>query len=83
MATPWALERFGGLAGAMSKLLPQAVGSLLERAFPGRRTARTPSDDAGHRRQALRHTVRFTCNSNQGLLDTRWGEAAIVDDRRP
>jgi hypothetical protein len=84
MASPWALERFGGLAGAMSKLVPQAIGSLLERALPSRRAARAATDDAPEaRRQALRHVVTFTGNSNQALLDTRWGEAAFTDYSAP
>jgi hypothetical protein len=83
MASPWALERFGGLAGAMSKLIPQAVGSVLERAFPTRHAAETATDDdAGGRQRALRHTVALSFNSNQGLLDTRWGEARIPTERR-
>jgi hypothetical protein len=82
MASPWALERFGGLAGAMSKLIPQAVGSVLERAFPTRHAAETATDDDDGRRRALRHAVALSFNSNQGLLDTRWGEAAIPTERR-
>jgi hypothetical protein len=84
MASPWALERFGGLAGAMSKLVPQAIGSLLERALPSRRAARATTDDTPEeRRRALRHVVAFTGNSNQALLDTRWGEAPFTDYSAP
>ena len=84
MASPWALERFGGLAGLVGKRVPQAVGSLLERARPSRRAARAATDDAPDaRRRALRHAVTFTGNSNQALLDVRWGEAAFTDYSAP
>jgi hypothetical protein len=84
MASPWALERFGGIAGAMSKLIPQAVGSLLERARPSRRATRAATaDPADERRRALRHVVAFTGNSNQALLDVRWGETAFTDYSTP
>jgi hypothetical protein len=83
MASPWALERFGGLTGALSRLLPQALGSALEKAFARRATARTKPDQVcDDQRQALRHVVTFTANSNQGLLDMRWGEASITERPR-
>jgi hypothetical protein len=82
MASPWALERFGGLTGALSKRLPQAIGSALERAFTRRdATDPTPDDEPAGRQQALRHVVLFAGSSNQGgLLDSRWGEPGITDD---
>jgi hypothetical protein len=82
MASPWALDRFGGLTGAISKRLPQAVGAALERTF-ARRTATTdpPPDEAPiRRRRALRHSVLFSGASNQSLLDSRWGEPTVTDD---
>jgi hypothetical protein len=82
MASPWALERFGGLTGALSKRLPQALGSALERAFT-RRNATDPAtgDEPDRRHRALRHTVLFAGSSHQGgLLDSRWGEPGITDD---
>ncbi|MEV6844102.1 hypothetical protein [Actinoplanes sp. NPDC051411] len=82
MASPWALDRFGGLTGALSKRLPQALGAALERTFAKRATADAPPDKApGTRRPALRHTVLFSGSSNQALLDSRWGEPTITDDR--
>ena len=84
MASPWALDRFGGLTGALSKRLPQALGAALERTFAKRDTTDAPPDDEqapGPRRPALRHTVLFSGSSNQALLDTRWGEPTITDDR--
>ena len=30
MASPWALDRFGGLTGALTRRLPQAIGTALE-----------------------------------------------------
>jgi hypothetical protein len=82
MASPWALDRFGGLTGAISKRLPQALGAVLERTFAKRATADPQPDEApGSRRQALRHTVLFPGASNQALLDARWGEPTITDDR--
>jgi hypothetical protein len=86
MASPWALDRFGGLTGALSKRLPQALGAALERTFAKRATTEdTPPDDesTGTRRPALRHTVLFAGSSNQALLDTRWGEPTVPDDRYP
>jgi hypothetical protein len=83
MASPWALDRFGGLTGAISKRLPQALGAVLERTFAKRATADAPPDEAsGTRRAALRHTVLFSGSSNQALLDTRWGEPTITDERQ-
>jgi hypothetical protein len=82
MASPWALDRIGGLPGAIGKRLPQAVGAALERTFTKRATTDHPSDDdPGRRRRALRHSVLFAGSSNQALLDTRWGEPTITDDR--
>jgi hypothetical protein len=83
MASPWALDRFGGLTGALSKRLPQALGAALERTFTKKATTDPPPDDEalGTRRPALRHTVLFSGSSNQALLDTRWGEPTINDDR--
>ncbi|HEY0530147.1 MAG TPA: hypothetical protein VGD29_00945 [Actinoplanes sp.] len=83
MASPWALDRFGGLTGALSKRLPQALGAALERTFAKRAaTTEPPPDEApGTRRPALRHTVLFSGSSNQALLDSRWGEPTITDDR--
>jgi hypothetical protein len=84
MASPWALDRSGGLTGAITRRLPQAIGAALERTFT-KRAATTdppPTDEApGSTRPALRHTVLFTGASNQALLDTRWGEPTITDDR--
>jgi hypothetical protein len=85
MASPWALERFGGLPGAIGKRLPQAIGTALERTLARRAATETPTEttaeaDAG-RRRALRHSVLFAGTSNQGSLDTRWGEPSILDDR--
>jgi hypothetical protein len=82
MASPWALDRFGGLTGALSKRLPQALGAVLERTFAKRAATDSPTDEApGIRRPALHHTVLFRGASNQALLDTRWGEPTITDDR--
>jgi hypothetical protein len=85
MASPWALERFGGLAGVVSKRFPQAFGAALERVLTRRHAARTATteDTEDRRRRALRHVVGMSFNSNQGLLDTRWGDTAIADDRAP
>lgn len=82
MASPWALERFGGLTGALGKRLPQAIGAALERTFAKRAATDPPPDETpGSRRQALRHSVLFAGSSNQALLDSRWGEPTITDDR--
>jgi hypothetical protein len=85
MASPWALDRFGGLTGAITRRLPQAIGTALERTFTKRAATTTdpPTTDEtpGSRRPALRHSVLFGGSSNQALLDTRWGEPTITDDR--
>jgi hypothetical protein len=84
MASPWALDRFGGLTGAITRRLPQAIGTALERTFAKRATATTdepPGGESPGRRPALRHTVLFAGSSNQALLDTRWGEPTTTDDR--
>jgi hypothetical protein len=84
MASPWALDRFGGLTGAITRRLPQAIGTALERTFTKRATTvDTPDPDEapGTRRPALRHSVLFAGSSNQALLDTRWGEPTVSDDR--
>ena len=82
MASPWALDRFGGLTGAISKRLPQAIGAALERARSRRLAADPPPDESAERRRtALRHSVLFAGSSNQALLDSRWGEPTITDDR--
>jgi hypothetical protein len=83
MASPWALDRFGGLTGAITRRLPQAIGTALERTFIKRAATDPPTTDepAGGRRPALRHSVLFAGSSNQALLDTRWGEPSITDDR--
>jgi hypothetical protein len=82
MASPWALDRSGGLAGALGKRLPQAIGAALERTFARRATTDHRSDDdPGSRRPALRHSVLFAGSSNQALLDSRWGEPGIRDGR--
>jgi len=82
MASPWALDRFGGLTGALSKRLPQALGAALERTFAKRAATESPSEEpSGNRRQALRHSVIFSGASNQALLDSRWGEPTVNDDR--
>jgi hypothetical protein len=83
MASSWTLERFGGLAGGLSKRLPQAVGLVLEKVL-ARRRATVPATDIERetRRRALRHTVIFAGNSNQSLLDVRWGETVHHDDLR-
>jgi hypothetical protein len=82
MASPWALDRFGGLTGALSKRLPQALGAALERTFAKRSaTTDAPADEAPGRREALRHSVIFSGASHQALLDSRWGEPTVDDDR--
>jgi hypothetical protein len=81
MASPWALDRFGGLTGAITRRLPQAIGTALERAFARRTTAEPPVEEPAGRSRALRHSVLFAGSSNQALLDTRWGEPTINDDR--
>jgi hypothetical protein len=81
MASPWALDRFGGLTGALTRRLPQAIGTALERAFARRTTTEPPTEEPAGRSRALRHTVLFAGSSNQALLDSRWGEPTIHDDR--
>jgi hypothetical protein len=75
MASPWALEGFNSRAGAMTRLIGSALAKV--------RTRRTPAAgaDSDRRDRALRHAVILRGSSNQALLDTRWGEPAVADDR--